>query len=219
MQGRGRGWGSSTGVIEKKKRIRSRLPEQPARPISLFFFFFFEDPSSHSERLSYVSAEWCLAALTGPGGHLYSSSNSSSNSSSSSSSSSSGPLGTWCALPLTGRFLPPGSEPPLPRWGSNRTAAALAGLPRVGPTGSPLAAGKLARRGRASDAFHETGTASLPGLPTSEAPGERRLFELVHLSALVFFSNFQACAESWVVFIFSFYSFFVRRSGHARGEK
>jgi hypothetical protein len=114
--------------------------------------------------------------------------------------------------------LPPGSEPPLPRWGSNRTAAALAGLPRVGPTGSPLAAGKLARRGRASDAFHETGTASLPGLPTSEAPGERRLFELVHLGAL-FFPITKPAQRVGVVFTFTSYFFlFAQRRPLMRRE-
>jgi hypothetical protein len=37
----------------------------------------------------------------------------------------------------------------------------------------------------------------LPGSPTSQAPGERRLFELV----LSFFF-FQTCAESWCCFYF-----------------
>jgi len=105
----------------------------------------------------YESSEWCLAALSGPGGRFLRDSSSSSSSSSGSITSSSsgasstaGPLGVWCALPLSGRYIVPptgkAESSPLPssladlRRSSNGTLNATAiakitGLPHLAPSG------------------------------------------------------------------------------------
>ena len=122
--------------------------------------------SGHSERVHYESSEWCAAALSGPGGRFLrrdrgSSGNSDSSSMSITTTSSSdsissdpgssavGPLGVWCALPLSGRFMVPTNgdhqhssssllESSISGRINETTAAAIAkvtGLPHLSPTG------------------------------------------------------------------------------------
>jgi hypothetical protein len=50
----------------------------------------------------YTNAEWCEAALSGPGGQLYAHSFSAANER---ERESERPLGVWCALPEKGKFV------------------------------------------------------------------------------------------------------------------
>jgi hypothetical protein len=57
-------------------------------------------------QVRYTNAEWCEAALSGPGGQLYApSSSSSSTAANERERESERPLGVWCALPEKGKFV------------------------------------------------------------------------------------------------------------------